>query len=72
MEIIDEAVMDAKYNAEANKIENCKFFTGNSDDFIRSLMHEAGVGDKDVLAIVDPPRAGLRESISGSFNECQN
>lgn len=53
--------MDAKFNADANQIENCKFFTGNADDFISSLMYEPGVADQDVLAIVDPPRAGLRE-----------
>lgn len=62
VEIIEEAVRDAKFNAEANQIDNCKFFTGNSDDFIKSLMHEAGVkGEEDILAVVDPPRAGLRE-----------
>lgn len=61
VEIVEEAVRDAKFNAEANQIENCKFFAGNSDDFITSLMYEPGVKDTDVLAIVDPPRAGLRE-----------
>lgn len=61
VEIIEEAVLDAKFNAEANEIENCKFFTGNADDFISSLMYQPGVADQDVLAIVDPPRAGLRE-----------
>lgn len=61
VEIIEEAVLDAKFNADANQIENCKFFTGNADDFISSLMYEPGVADQDVLAIVDPPRAGLRE-----------
>lgn len=60
VEIIEEAVQDATFNAEANKITNCKFFTGNADDFIYSLMNEPGVADQDVLAIVDPPRAGLR------------
>lgn len=61
VEIIDEAVRDAKFNAEANKIENCRFFTGNADDFIMSLMNEPGVAGQDVVAIVDPPRAGLRK-----------
>lgn len=60
MEIIEEAVHDAKHNAEVNKIENCKFYCGNADDFIYTLMHEAGKGEQ-VLAVVDPPRAGLRK-----------
>jgi hypothetical protein len=42
-----------------------EFFAGNSDDFISTLMRQATSGtsdeDTDVLAILDPPRAGLRE-----------
>ena len=63
VEIIEEAVRDAKFNAEANQVENCKFFAGDADDFITSFMHETGVAGQDVLAIVDPPRAGLRKWI---------
>ncbi|XP_055691986.1 tRNA (uracil-5-)-methyltransferase homolog A [Lutzomyia longipalpis] len=59
VEIIEEAVKDAKFNAETNNIDNVEFFAGNADDFIFSLMNRPGVSDGDVLAVVDPPRAGI-------------
>lgn len=59
VEIIDEAIIDAKFNAEENQIENCSFYSGNCDDFITKLAFEAN--NKKLLAVIDPPRAGLSE-----------
>lgn len=59
LEIIPEAVKDAKANAELNKIENCDFFTGKAEDILASVL--ARTKGTDVIAIVDPPRAGLRK-----------
>ncbi|XP_017072133.1 tRNA (uracil-5-)-methyltransferase homolog A isoform X2 [Drosophila eugracilis] len=64
VEIVPDATKDAEFNAEANGIKNCKFFTGNADDFIKSMVREAlyeqEVGKPvDLIAVVDPPRAGL-------------
>jgi len=66
VEIVPDAIKDAEFNAEANGIKNCKFFTGNADDFIKSMVREAlyeqEVGKPvDLIAVVDPPRAGLRK-----------
>ncbi|XP_031623971.1 tRNA (uracil-5-)-methyltransferase homolog A [Contarinia nasturtii] len=58
VEIIEEAINDAKFNAQENQIENSKFYAGNCDDYIHSLVHEAE--NENLLAIVDPPRAGLQ------------
>lgn len=57
LELIPEAVRDAKSNAELNNIENCEFFTGKAEDILPSVLARA-MGD-DIIAIVDPPRAGL-------------
>ncbi|XP_058834826.1 tRNA (uracil-5-)-methyltransferase homolog A [Topomyia yanbarensis] len=60
VEIIPQAIEDAKYNAELNGIENCKFFCGNADDLITSLIKNAKIQPgENLVAIVDPPRAGL-------------
>lgn len=59
MEIIEEAIVDAKFNAEENKIDNCTFYAGNCDDYITKLAFEAN--NKNLLAVIDPPRAGLSE-----------
>ncbi|XP_002026564.2 tRNA (uracil-5-)-methyltransferase homolog A [Drosophila persimilis] len=64
VEIVPDAIKDAQFNAEANGIKNCKFFTGNADDFIKSMVREAMYEQEpgkpvDLIAVVDPPRAGL-------------
>lgn len=53
-----EAIRDAEANAKENQIENCKFHAGNCDDYIHSFVHQAN--NENLLAIIDPPRAGLR------------
>lgn len=61
VEIIPEAIADAKVNAKANGITNAQFTAGNSDDLIFSCVKQANVEDgESVVAIVDPPRAGLQ------------
>lgn len=62
VEIIAEAIKDAEFNAAENGIENSKFFAGNCDDYINTMVHQHK-GD-DLLAIIDPPRAGLRKELT--------
>lgn len=57
--MITEAVKDARANAELNGIQNCDFFAGKAEDILTSVLARAD-GD-DIIAIVDPPRAGLRK-----------
>lgn len=61
VEIIEEAINDAKFNADTNNVENCAFTCANSDDWIRNIVKTECQNEDDVVAIVDPPRAGLRE-----------
>ena len=58
MELIEEAVKDAKYNAEANGVSNCAFFAGRAEDILTGVIDRAN--KKELVAVVDPPRAGLR------------
>lgn len=61
MEIIPEAIADANVNASANNIQNAEFKAGNADDLIYTMVKQANIGkDETVVAIVDPPRAGLQ------------
>lgn len=59
VEIVAEAIEDATFNATENGVTNAKFYAGNCDDFIHKFVFEAS--GNDILAIVDPPRAGLSE-----------
>ena len=61
IEYVEEAIADAKVNAELNGIENCSFFAGDmakifTDEFI------AANGKPDFI-VTDPPRAGMAEKV---------
>lgn len=61
IEYVEDAVADARINAEVNGIDNVEFFAGDmkdvlNDDFI------AEHGRPDVM-IVDPPRAGMHTDV---------
>ena len=60
LEMLAQAVDDAKSNAEDNGITNCNFFVGKAEDILSSVINRAV--KEDVLAVVDPPRAGLRKN----------
>lgn len=59
VEIVPEAIADAKMNAKNNGIENAEFFVGKAEEIIPRWVEEHG-GEKakpDVI-VVDPPRKG--------------
>jgi len=57
VEMVQQAVRDAIKNAEENKVTNCKFFAGKAEDILGNILRD--VESKEVVAVVDPPRAGL-------------
>lgn len=61
VEIVPEAIENAWYNAEQNKLDNVEFFCGKSEDVIPALFRERGIRP-DVM-VVDPPRSGCEESL---------
>ncbi len=61
IEYVEEAVADARLNAELNGIENTMFYAGD----MAKLLDDAFVlnnGKPDVV-ITDPPRAGMHEKV---------
>ena len=60
VEVIPEAVEDAKFNAAANNITNARFICADAYDAAKQL-HDDGI-NPDVV-IVDPPRKGLEEGL---------
>lgn len=57
IEIVEQAIEDAKENARINKIDNIEFFAGDVEKVFDKLMKEKQAFP-DVV-IVDPPRRGL-------------
>jgi 23S rRNA (uracil1939-C5)-methyltransferase len=67
VEVIEEAIADAKENTALNKISHAEFFAGDvikicNDDFF--ALH----GRPDVI-ITDPPRAGMHEKLVNKLLE---
>lgn len=61
VELVADAIADAKENAKLNKIENTHFVVGDMKDvFTPEFVEEHGQAD---LIIVDPPRAGLHQKV---------
>jgi 23S rRNA (uracil1939-C5)-methyltransferase len=59
IEQIPEAVEDAKYNCELNKIKNIRFLTGDIKDILTPDF-VAEYGSPEVV-ILDPPRTGIHK-----------
>ncbi len=60
VEIIPEAVEDARFNARVNQIHNARFICGDAADAFSAIgQYQA----KNPIVIVDPPRKGLSPSL---------
>ena len=57
IEIVDQAIEDAKYNAKINGIENIEFFAGDVEKILPKIIERDNI--KPNVVFVDPPRKGL-------------
>lgn len=60
VEIVKEAIEDAKNNALINKVENAEFIVGQSEVVIPELIEK---GIRADVVVVDPPRKGCEKSL---------
>lgn len=60
IEIVPEAIQDAKENATRNAIGNADFFAGATEDVLPKLVRE---GNKADVIMLDPPRKGCEASV---------
>uniref|UniRef100_A0A671LPR2 tRNA (uracil(54)-C(5))-methyltransferase n=1 Tax=Sinocyclocheilus anshuiensis TaxID=1608454 RepID=A0A671LPR2_9TELE len=61
IELCQEAVEDAKANAEVNGLTNVEFHCGKAEDVFPTILN--AVVSPSVTAIIDPPRAGLHSKV---------
>ncbi|XP_060815247.1 tRNA (uracil-5-)-methyltransferase homolog A [Bombus pascuorum] len=59
IEMIEDAIKDAKENVVANEVSNCEFFVGKAEDVLSPVIRRTT--KPDIIAVVDPPRAGLHQ-----------
>ncbi|MGY8822350.1 MAG: 23S rRNA (uracil(1939)-C(5))-methyltransferase RlmD [Candidatus Latescibacterota bacterium] len=58
IEVVEEAVVDARRNAERNNVNNCEFIAGAAEDLLVGLQGEGRHFD---LIVIDPPRPGVHK-----------
>lgn len=57
IEIVPQAIRDAKENAKLNNIENIEFYCGDVEQILENVLQKEEV--KPNVVFVDPPRKGL-------------
>lgn len=60
VEIVEDAIKDAKKNAKINNIDNGRFICGDASEAAKQLQSE---GIKPDVIIIDPPRKGCDKSL---------
>ncbi len=66
VEIVPEAIQDAKQNAKINNLTNVTFEVGNAEEWMEKWSEK---GIKPDVIMVDPPRKGLTNSLIHSACE---
>lgn len=61
LEYVEDAIVDAKFNAALNNISNTSFYAGDMKDVLNDeFLHENGYPD---VIITDPPRNGMHGDV---------
>ncbi len=61
VEIVPQAIEDAKTNAKINQIDNTKFYVGAAEEVLPRMYEEENI--KADVIVVDPPRKGCDQSL---------
>lgn len=68
VEVVEQAVLDARENAKRNGIENAEFFCGDAGKAALKLEAE---GIRPDVVVVDPPRKGLNADTIEALHKMQ-
>ena len=60
IEIVEEAIKDAKRNAEINNLDNVEFYVGKAEDVVPKMYKQ---GKRANVVVGDPPRKGCDEKV---------
>lgn len=71
VEIVPQAIEDARKNAELNGITNAQFFVGAAEDVLPEQYEKSGGRMRADVIVVDPPRAGCAESLLKTIVDMQ-
>lgn len=60
IEIVEEAIKDAKINAKINNLDNVEFYVGKAEEVVPKMYKQ---GKRANVVVVDPPRKGCDEKV---------
>ena len=60
VEIVEDAIKDARINAKLNNLDNTEFFVGKAEEVVPKLYKDGKIAN---VVVVDPPRKGCEESV---------
>lgn len=63
VEIVPQAIEDARKNAALNGITNVEFFVGAAEEVLPGKYEESGGAMRADVVVVDPPRAGCGQEL---------
>ncbi|KAI8384413.1 S-adenosyl-L-methionine-dependent methyltransferase [Radiomyces spectabilis] len=66
IEMVPEAIVDAKANAERNNITNASYYAAKVEDRVDVV---ANASNEEVVAVLDPPRNGVHASVVRAVRE---
>lgn len=69
VEIVPQAIEDAKRNAALNGFHNAEFYVGKAEEILPNKYREEGV--KADVIVVDPPRKGCDEALLQTIAQMQ-
>ena len=69
IEIVEQAIEDAKENARINNVENIEFYAGDVEKVLPQILEK--IEDKPNVVFVDPPRKGLDNKTIAVLKELQ-
>lgn len=68
VEIISQAIDNAKVNAEINNVKNAQFYVGKSEEIIPQLIKDGIIPD---VIVVDPPRKGCDSKLIDALGKAK-
>lgn len=68
VEIIPQAIDNARVNAEINNVDNAQFYVGKSEEIIPKLIDDGVIPD---VIVVDPPRKGCDSKLLDAIGKAK-
>jgi 23S rRNA (uracil1939-C5)-methyltransferase len=71
VEIVPQAIDDARLNASINNITNAEFYVGKAEEVVPAMYEKGGEAAHADVVVVDPPRKGCDKTLLDTLVKMQ-